>query len=497
MKKKILLSFIMTLLVISGMNSVFAAKTKYFDNLTEVHNNVCFVKYGKSISILEPNFKVTINDNTKARLNSKGNKMEIIGTGKFTVTVKDGSQTKNITFFAWNARFNSGKELTYTDVARTKKFANITGKVYLSVSNTSNAKTFKINEYMTSTGSSGSIKEKYICSYYNQSGVTNWTYSFNQNFENPENIENVKLRVYFLPVGKADCIIIMSKGKVALIDGGQGTAAEGDKIVATDKIVDLLWRNFGIKKIDYLIGTHNHPDHIGCWPDLAKKFEVDGVYISNYASMQNGYAKRIADIFDKNKIKYLGIDSKDINELKIGGATLKVLSPWNNGITAQKMKSNMDSYANAYSLVTKLTYVENGKQYASFLFTGDAFEEINDKNIKYQGVQTLSDWLLATYTAKELEVDVLKLAHHGFNEMPMKLLDKVIPASKKNCVVITCDAASADKLKDGKFIDSRHEWVVKKLQKNRPNTKFVYPSRRDKYILFEVDANNNLVRAFN
>ena len=62
------------------------------------------------------------------------------------------------------------------------------------------------------------------------------------------------LRVYCLDVGQGDSILITNNNKTMLIDAS--TNEMGSRVVKYSN-------DLGIKKIDYLVGTHPHEDHIG------------------------------------------------------------------------------------------------------------------------------------------------------------------------------------------------------------------------------------------
>ena len=75
--------------------------------------------------------------------------------------------------------------------------------------------------------------------------------------EETQNVEltgDEQIQIHFFDVGQADSILLISNGKTMLIDAG--TNKEGTTVVKDIK-------NLGIEKIDYLIGTHPHEDHIG------------------------------------------------------------------------------------------------------------------------------------------------------------------------------------------------------------------------------------------
>lgn len=69
------------------------------------------------------------------------------------------------------------------------------------------------------------------------------------NNHNNEKIENNYLTVYFLDVGQADSILIKSEDKYMLIDAGNN--ADGSLLVD-------YFTKLGIKKFDYVVGTHAH-----------------------------------------------------------------------------------------------------------------------------------------------------------------------------------------------------------------------------------------------
>ena len=66
-------------------------------------------------------------------------------------------------------------------------------------------------------------------------------------------IHEDKLNIFFLDVGQADSSLIIYNDKTMLIDAGN--------VNDGDKIVDCI-KGLGIKKLDYVIGTHIHEDHI-------------------------------------------------------------------------------------------------------------------------------------------------------------------------------------------------------------------------------------------
>jgi len=70
----------------------------------------------------------------------------------------------------------------------------------------------------------------------------------------------------FVDVGQGACVILTSRGHTALIDAG-----ETDQGPA---VLDVL-KQMGVQKLDLVIGTHAHSDHIGGLPDVLLQMNVD------------------------------------------------------------------------------------------------------------------------------------------------------------------------------------------------------------------------------
>ena len=182
--------------------------------------------------------------------------------------------------------------------------------------------------------------------------------------------EDVRLRVDFLNVGQADCALLSTNGHYMVIDGGNN----GD----ADTILSYL-EGQGVEKLDAVVGTHPHEDHIGSLDAIINHFDVDAVYMPKIMHT----SKTFEDVLDAVANKGLKIKSPSPGDtIDFNGLEIEVLGP-------QREYKDF----NNNSIVLKVNAGET-----AFLFTGDA-EETAEKDI-----------LQADY---DLQADVLKVGHHG------------------------------------------------------------------------------------
>lgn len=183
------------------------------------------------------------------------------------------------------------------------------------------------------------------------------------------------LTVNFLDVGQGDCEFIqLPDGKCMLIDAGVLDSA--GKIAS--KISEL-----GYEKIDYLIATHPHADHIGGMKRIVENFEIGEIYMPKASTNTKTFENLLQAISDKG----LSINTAKAGKILYESDDLKI----------EFLAPISDSYKdlNNYSAVIRLQYGNN-----VFLFTGDA-EELAESEI------------LNAYSKSALKADVLKVGHHG------------------------------------------------------------------------------------
>ena len=179
------------------------------------------------------------------------------------------------------------------------------------------------------------------------------------------------LSVHYIDVGQGDSEFVYCDGATMLIDGGPA-AAEGK--------AESYLKSYGITKLDYVIATHPHEDHIGGLVNVVNDIKIDNFIMSDATTNTDTFYKLVKGIKAKG-IKT--IKAKPGTKYTLGGATFTVLAP--NGTGYDDL--------NNYSVVIRLTYHSR-----TFLFTGDA-SKISEAEMLKKGY--------------DLKSDVLKVGHHG------------------------------------------------------------------------------------
>ena len=122
-----------------------------------------------------------------------------------------------------------------------------------------------------------------------------------------------KIQIHFFDVGQADSILLISNNKTMLIDAG--TNDMGKTVVQDIK-------KLGISRIDYLIGTHPHEDHIGGLDDVIKNFDIGTIYMPKIQTN----TKTFEDVLDAISNKNLKITSpKQADTFKVGDIDCEIM----------------------------------------------------------------------------------------------------------------------------------------------------------------------------
>lgn len=183
-----------------------------------------------------------------------------------------------------------------------------------------------------------------------------------------------KVTVSFIDVEHGDAILIQSDvGSTILIDGGSRRAG-------TRVLVPFL-QAAGVSKIDLMVATHPHEDHIGGLIPVLEHFPVKQVYADAQIHTTKTYEEFLV-LVDRLEIPFY--PARAGMEIEIAGInTLEILHPQKTFLSGLNNNS-----------VTLLMEIED----YSFLFTGD--------------IEVIAEQVILE-TIDLLPVDVLKVAHHG------------------------------------------------------------------------------------
>lgn len=206
-------------------------------------------------------------------------------------------------------------------------------------------------------------------------------YSASQNLKaiefNDNNVSYNKsdqLAVHYIDVGQGDSEFIeLPNGECMLIDASYDSQA--------NTVINTI-SSLGYSKIDYVVATHPHSDHIGALDEVVEYFDVGSFYMPNVDSSSKCYDDLQYQINNKGiDVTYAETGVQIYNDNKLHAEFLSPIS-----------KTYSDT--NNYSAVVKITYGNN-----SFLFMGD-------------GEALLEEELVDKYSYY-IDSDVLKVGHHG------------------------------------------------------------------------------------
>ncbi len=190
------------------------------------------------------------------------------------------------------------------------------------------------------------------------------------------------LRVTLIDVGQGESILVEFPGRrVMLVDGGGLPATPFD--VGARVVAPVLWRK-GITRIDRLVLTHAHPDHLAGLVALARDFRVGEFWEGRPAPPQGPYEELAEALGRRTPRRRCGRGAR----LDIGPVAIDVLHPPPPGPDAPPTRP-----ANESSLVIRLRFAG-----ASFLLMGDAGPETESALLE---------------SGLDLASDVLKAGHHG------------------------------------------------------------------------------------
>jgi competence protein ComEC len=195
--------------------------------------------------------------------------------------------------------------------------------------------------------------------------------------------------IKFCDVGQGDAALIQKGDIQILIDGGpdeEVLSCIGEIMPSYDK------------KIDYIILSHPHADHLVGINVVVDRYEIGKIYYSGVEYESNQYQKFLDALAAKNLDKE--VPEKYDVVIPFKNADFEFLWP------GEKYNKETSDDLNATSEVARFCYFDH-----CVLFTGDAEAE---------------DGIYANIDSAKLSVEILKVPHHGSSSgVDQSLLDAV------------------------------------------------------------------------
>ena len=216
--------------------------------------------------------------------------------------------------------------------------------------------------------------------------------------------------VSFIDVGQGDSILIRSSTNAVLIDGGDHRFRHA---------VLAYLRQANVSRLDFVVATHPHSDHIGSLPTVVSHVEVGAIVMPEITHDTESFDNLMQAIANHDLYVIFPLAG---DALRAGGIFLEVVSPASIG----------DSINNA-SIVLHMAH-----GYTSFLFTGDAERGAED---------------IMVATEQNISANVLKVGHHGSRTSTTQgFLDAISP-----CIAVITVGANNP-------FGHPHPYVVSRLQ---------------------------------
>lgn len=224
------------------------------------------------------------------------------------------------------------------------------------------------------------------------------------------------LKLTFIDVGQGESILVEFPGrKKMLVDGG---GIPEDSFDIGERVVSLfLWQK-GIKKIDYLVLTHAHPDHMNGLRAVARNFKV-GEFWETFSPRDDPF---YTELRARLPTQTIGRHMFRGQEEHIDGVEIEILNP-------EEREPFVSNVLNDESLVIRIIYGRT-----AFLLPGD---------IGKAAEKGLVD---SSFT---LRSDVLKSPHHGSDSSSS---EEFLSAVSPRILVVSVGAGNRYSLPDPDII---------------------------------------------
>lgn len=209
----------------------------------------------------------------------------------------------------------------------------------------------------------------------------------------PKTGEDACVTVRYFDMGQGNASLVESAGAYMLIDTGNYEDVQ--------KLKELLTAA-GVTKLDYMVATHPHADHIGSLATVIREYEIENLFMPDVEADTKTF--RVA--VEAAEQKSLSMTHPEVGSVyPLGDVSFQILAPV--GTDYKEI--------NDYSIALRLSCGTT-----DFLWTGDA-EEISEREMLNEDMV--------------LEAEVYHAGHHGSNSSSS---GEFLQAIDPDYVVISC-----------------------------------------------------------
>ncbi|MDE6599724.1 MAG: MBL fold metallo-hydrolase [Oscillospiraceae bacterium] len=267
--------------------------------------------------------------------------------------------------------------------------------------------------------------------------------------------KDADLEIHYIDVGQGDCSLIKWEGAAVLIDCGERENS--------DKILDYLKKQ-DVKKLDIVIATHPHSDHIGGMGDIISGIDVERVIAPKVSSDKTPTTKTYERFLTAMHDKALKLTAaKPGTVYALAGKTASSMDKQPPKLEILAPVADYDDL-NDYSVVVRMTYGDT-----SYLFTGDA-EAKAEKDILNSGA--------------DVSADVLKAGHHGSSTSTS---EKFLEAVSPDICVIQCGTGNSYGHPHAEILERLDSFRVKYFRTDINGTVIVYSDGDDIFVVPEKE----------